>query len=377
MPLALIQPLDFAKTATTRDMPEANIFFPYPDDCGIDIKDIPIFLVYNGYDHYCSVSYPGKTFKDGCKELYGLLTKARALSDGLLQHVGDQIVKDVLSKASENSISSLYSVDSLVQNMHSVNIDEEPASKKRKQDEKDEKSRKTRSGKTMFDEFTCFCGVPKDNKQDLEDHKVRRHNKGQEKEHWHCVIEDCKHVSKEGKSLKKHVQNLHFREFYHWCKYCDKGSDEKHVIENHMRKDHKIGITIPCRKLGCPKMYNSLVSRNRHEKYCNQGKMFHCNYENCKKSFKREENLNRHIGTVHTGEIPKVFCKICCKTYQSNTSFKAHLKNNQCNPRDLDEIPDEELQQIEKDLQIEDEDIQEIEEGEEEEEVEGATGGTA
>lgn len=377
MPLALIQPLDFAKTATTRDMPEANIFFPYPDDCGIDIKDIPIFLVYNGFDHYCSVSYPGKTFKDGCKELYGLLTKARALSDGLLQHVENQIVKDVLSKASEKSISSLYSVDSLVQNMHSVNIDEEPASKKRKQDEKEEKRRKTKSGKTMYNEFTCFCGVPKDNKQDLEDHKVRRHNKGQENENWHCVIEDCKHVSKEGKSLKKHVQNLHFREFYHWCKYCDKGSDEKHVIDNHMGKDHKIGISIPCRKLGCPKMYNSLVSRNRHEKYCNEGKMFPCNYENCTKSFKREENLNRHIGTVHTGEIPKVFCKICCKSYQSKTSFKAHLKNNQCKPRELDEIPDEELQQIEKDLQIEDEDIEEIEEDEEEEEVEGATGGTA
>ena len=118
MPLALIEPLDFKKTATTRDVPDANIFFPYQDDCGTDIKDISLFLVYNGFDHYCSVKYPGNTFKDGLKELYLHLTKARALSDSLLQHVQVPVVKDILSKASERSIDSLYSVDGLVQNFH-------------------------------------------------------------------------------------------------------------------------------------------------------------------------------------------------------------------------------------------------------------------
>ena len=165
MPLALIQPLDFKKTATTRDVPDANIFFPYQDDCGIDIKDISLFLVYNGFDHYCSVKYPGNTFKDGLKELYGHLTKARALSDSLLQHVQVSVVKDILSKVSERSIDSLYSVDDLVQNFHLASIDEPPA-KRSKQEEKDKKKRKTKAGKTSFAQFTCFCGVPKTSKEE-------------------------------------------------------------------------------------------------------------------------------------------------------------------------------------------------------------------
>ena len=40
-----IQFLVFKKTATTRDVPDANILFPNQDDCGIDIKDIAISLV--------------------------------------------------------------------------------------------------------------------------------------------------------------------------------------------------------------------------------------------------------------------------------------------------------------------------------------------
>ena len=71
--------------------------------------------------------------------------------------------------------------------------------------------------------------------------------------------------------------------------------------------------------------------------------------------------------TVHTGELAKVFCKICYKSYQSRTSYKAHLKNNQCKPRELDEIPEEELKEIEGELGLEeDEDIEELEPEEEE-----------
>ena len=171
MPLALIQPLEFKKTASTRDVSDANIFFPYGPDCGIDIKDICIFLVYNGFDHYCSVKLPGKTFKDGCKELYNLLSKARAISDTLGQCVESKVVKDVLAKVSEKSISSVYSIEQLMQNFHLVQLDDESSAKKRKLDEKEEKKRKTKSGKTSFTQFTCWCGVPKNDKEELDDHK--------------------------------------------------------------------------------------------------------------------------------------------------------------------------------------------------------------
>ena len=92
--------------------------FPYADDCGVDIRDIPYFIVYNGIGHYCGVRYPGKTFKDGCAKLYKLLSEARAISDNLSKSVQAPIVKDVVKKCSESSISSLYAVDQLMQSAH-------------------------------------------------------------------------------------------------------------------------------------------------------------------------------------------------------------------------------------------------------------------
>ena len=350
-----MSPLEFTKTAETRDLPEASIIFPYPDDCGLDIKDIPFFIVYNGFDHYCGVKLPMKTYKDGCKELYDLLSKARAISDSLGQAVSAPIVKQVVKKASENSISSLYAVDQLMQSAHLVNLEEimDPTKKKKRVD-KDDKRRKTKSGKTSFTEFTCACGVPKEDKEDLKAHQEKRHTNN----NWKCIIENCKFVGKESKRLKKHVQNQHFKEFYHFCKYCTYGTDERHLLDNHMSKKHQMGVAIPCTKLGCSKMFGSVVSRRRHEIYCKEQKIYECEYENCSKTFKRLENYNLHIKVVHTGEAAKVFCKVCWKTYQTKTSYKAHLRNNQCYPRDMDEIPEDELANIEKELQQEDEDIQ-------------------
>ena len=74
--------------------------------------------------------------------------------------------------------------------------------------------------------------------------------------------------TKTGLALKKHVQNQHFKEYYYWCKYCDDGSDELHLIENHEGEKHKAGVSLPCKKLGCNKAFYSTVSLERHEKYC-------------------------------------------------------------------------------------------------------------
>ena len=59
-----------------------------------------------------------KTFKDGTKELYQLLSKARTLSDTLAQSTENPYVKEVFKKASKNSIASMYTVDKLMQNAH-------------------------------------------------------------------------------------------------------------------------------------------------------------------------------------------------------------------------------------------------------------------
>ena len=117
MPLCVVTPLDFKRTSKARDMDEATVFFPYDKDFGLDLSDIPLFLVFNGIDHYCSVQPLKKNFKDGTRTLYELLSKARALSDTLAQSTESGIVKGIFQKASENSMASLYSVDKLIK-MH-------------------------------------------------------------------------------------------------------------------------------------------------------------------------------------------------------------------------------------------------------------------
>ena len=62
MPLCVVKALDFKKTSKSRDMDEATVYFPSYKDFGIELSDIPLFLVYNGIDHYCSVQSMRKNF---------------------------------------------------------------------------------------------------------------------------------------------------------------------------------------------------------------------------------------------------------------------------------------------------------------------------
>ena len=64
-------------------MDEATVFFLYDRDFGLDLSDIPLFLVFNGIDYYCSVQSVKKNFKDGTS--MNCCQQARALSDSLAQ----------------------------------------------------------------------------------------------------------------------------------------------------------------------------------------------------------------------------------------------------------------------------------------------------
>ena len=94
-------------------------------------------------------------------------------------------------------------------NAHQASEEEalKPAEKKRRlsggDGEEKKKKRFTRKGKTAWTDLTCPCGVPKNSKGDLDEHKVRRH----EGNYWKCIIGDCpKRVqTKTAGALKKHV----------------------------------------------------------------------------------------------------------------------------------------------------------------------------
>ena len=122
-----------------------------------------------------------------------------------------------------------------------------------------------REGTTKFTKLAYHCGVTKQTQEDLDDHVKRRHANN----HWHCIFDNFQPLFKSvyNYSLKKHVQNKHYKEFYLHCKYCEYGTDEGHLLEKHIGNVHKLGVSLPCLNLGCQEMFNSSVLRDRHMKY--------------------------------------------------------------------------------------------------------------
>ena len=82
-------------------------------------------------------------------------------------------------------------------------------------EERKKKRRKTKYGTTSFDEFTCCCGVLESNKEELKGNEKRRHPD----KFFKCIMEDYSNrIETIVKStLRKHVQNQHFNEYYYFC----------------------------------------------------------------------------------------------------------------------------------------------------------------
>ena len=94
-------PNNKGSSAKERHADEAELHFPFDADIGTPPEDIPIIVVYNGFNHFCATKPPKATFKDGVKELVSLLSNARVLCDKLGKGTQDPLVKQVFSKASE------------------------------------------------------------------------------------------------------------------------------------------------------------------------------------------------------------------------------------------------------------------------------------
>ena len=335
MVIAVVIPSHETRSATNRDVAEASLYFPEGGDIGTEIEDIPIILVYNNDHHYVGTRSIKKNFKDGIDSLSELLRDCRILGDSLSVLVSDLSCKKLISKVSETCMGFHYEIDKMIQTALEVEHLQEAIEPSKKRVRKDSgsgtKKRLTREGTTKFDALTCHCGVQKTSQEDLDSHIDRRHG-GKTGTHWHCIWKDCPTSFKSvyNYSLKKHVQNQHYKEFYLHCKYCEYGTDEQHLLENHMGRSHKLGVSVPCTKLGCSKMFSSTVSRDRHQKYCGVDKDIKCQY--CKRKYKREANLKKHDLVVHQKIGTTYLCNLCQKTYQSKTTYSAHYRNSQCYP---------------------------------------------
>ena len=70
----MVVPNNKEASAKDRNQDEAELHFPLDTDIGTDIADIPIIVIYNGFNHYCATKNLKPTFKDGVKELVAFLS---------------------------------------------------------------------------------------------------------------------------------------------------------------------------------------------------------------------------------------------------------------------------------------------------------------
>ena len=314
-------------------------------DTGLDVKDIPIVIVHNGLHHFVGAKFPQPTFKDGILDMTHHLTQARFIADSLT--AADPCVKGVVQTTAKTVATLAYNLERLFKPPTPEELataaaekeaGQEPPSKRLRHDSSDSgdvisyKSAMTRNGTTSMTTLHCSCGVKKDNKEELQDH-IKRHHDLASGGSWQCAYKDCPTVCRgqnPEKSMRKHVRNQHLQEYLYWCKYCTSyGKDQKHMVINHVYRVHGMGQQLPCRNMGCDKMFPSFVSLKEHEQFCQEGKKYTCDY--CSRKYKRVKNMRAHIKNMHTQDgAGKLLCSYCGRSYETLTSYKAHYTNNQC-----------------------------------------------
>ncbi|MCG8626107.1 MAG: hypothetical protein MJE68_29430 [Proteobacteria bacterium] len=341
----MVHPTNHAKTSTDRDVEEARVVFPNVNDTGLDVKDTPIVIVHNGLHHFVGAKLPQPSFKDGILDMCNLLQQARFIGDSL--KAADPTVKGVVTTTSKTVGTLAYhlerlfkppSPEELAAAAAAAESGSQPPAKRARHsstetgDIIEHKSAMTRDGTTTMTSLHCSCGVRKDSKKDLQDH-IKRHHDVAAGGSWKCAYENCKTSCKgvnPDKSLRKHVRNQHLNEYLYWCKYCENyGKDQKHLVINHIYRKHGMGQQLPCRNMGCDKMFPSLQSLKEHEQFCQEGKKYDCQF--CTRKYKRVKNMKAHIKNMHTKDgAGKLLCTYCGRSYESMTTYKVHYTNNQC-----------------------------------------------
>ena len=66
------------------DIPACHITFPKDGDCGIPPKDIPISVIFNGFDYYVGTRPKKASFKDGLDDIIEGLNNCMAISSDLI-----------------------------------------------------------------------------------------------------------------------------------------------------------------------------------------------------------------------------------------------------------------------------------------------------
>ena len=159
------------------------MIFPYVQDTGRDVKDIPIVIVHNGLHHFVAAKIPQPSFKDGILDMCHHLQQARFIGDSLSAE--DQTVKGVVSTTSKTVATLAYQLERLFKSPSPQELAQAataaeqgtapPAKRARHSSTEggdiiEYQGAMTRNGQTSMTTLHSSCGVRKDTKKLLADH---------------------------------------------------------------------------------------------------------------------------------------------------------------------------------------------------------------
>lgn len=318
--------------------------FANNDHIGKDPKtEIPIVLIYNGYDHFVGSKLPGIPFNHGVDTIIGHAHAIRAVQNKLINAVSDKELKHKLSRGLEYLADTNYM---LLKHVNPTLPIEKTTEEKRNVENIKEDIKLTRQIDFSMTSLHCACGKKKGSEDALLRHIENRHANN----NWACSYEDCDTVCRSKSAMKKHVRRQHYKEYIYYCKYCDFGRDEEWLVLSHVGNKHGNGQTFPCSKENCKSKakFWSQKQLADHEAFCGIGtKLYKCTL--CSASYKRKRGLQHHTKQAHSNNPTEFKCVICERKYKSETALKKHYKDKQGLCRKVVELNEKQEKEIIKD----------------------------
>ena len=150
----------------------------------------------------------------------------------------------------------------------------------------------------------------------LQCQKRKKNNSTNTNQTFECS--DCHRKYKSRDALKKHLK-MHVADYS--CKTCTRTfSTEEHYNQHVEEKHKKVHLCTICGK----SFWKRSVLSKHAALHGSKGKPHCCPYENCNKSYARNNLLIDHIN-LHTGSKPYK-CNLCKRSYASRGSYSHHVK---------------------------------------------------
>ncbi len=136
----------------------------------------------------------------------------------------------------------------------------------------------------------------------------------------------CDRSFRTPKKLEDHMRSSHLNEKPHKCHLCDKAFVAPSGLKYHKRSAHGIGSKFKCEQ--CDKEFNGRQALQFHIARYHTGASYVC--EDCGQSFAVKEVLKNHIYRKHSGLAKDIKCDFYpeCKTLvRDEQELKRHIKS--------------------------------------------------